>query len=221
MFDRANATIRKVNYKPPEQRKRGPLFICGKCNRALLYRKGGKTYYCRSARYESDSECRCIKGKTADIENTVLTSVLKMAELVAGSFKMKKSVMGNCSLLEKEMADIDKELMQMAAKKMALYDDYKNGKHTREEFVAKSEAMRERMELCGERQAEIKDQIEEINRLSDTNEEMKMLDEMLGMTSFELERIKQVVDKVIVHAPDELEIVYNANNFIREMVEVG
>ena len=53
------------------------------------------------------------------------------------------------------------------------------------------------------------------------NEEMKMLDEMLGMTSFELERIKQVVDKVIVHAPDELEIVYKANNFIREMVEVG
>ena len=167
------------------------------------------------------AEVPVMKGKTADIENTVLTSVLKMAELVAGSFKMKKSVMGNCSLLEKEMADIDKELMQMAAKKMALYDDYKNGKHTREEFVAKSEAMRERMELCGERQAEIKDQIEEINRLSDTNEEMKMLDEMLGMTSFELERIKQVVDKVIVHAPDELEIVYKANNFIREMVEVG
>lgn len=219
LFDRANATIRNVNYKPPEQRKRGPLFICGKCNRALLYRKGGKTYYCRSARYESDSGCRCIKGKTADIENTVLTSVLKTAELVAGSFKKKKSVTGNYSRLEKELADIDKELMQMAAKKMALYDDYKNGKHTREEFVAKSEAMRERMELCGERQAEIKDQIEEINRLSDTNEEMKMLDEMLGMTSFELERIKQVVDKVIVHASDELEIVYKANDFIREMVE--
>ncbi len=46
-----------------------------------------------------------------------------------------------------------------------------------------------------------------------------MLDEMLGMTSFELERIKQVVDKVIVHAPDELEIIYKANDFIREVIE--
>ena len=219
LFDRANATIRNVNYKPSEQRKREPLFICGKCNRALLYRKGGRTYYCRSARYESDSECCCIKGKTADIESTVLTSVLKMAEIVTGSFNKKKSVMGNCSILEQELADIDKELMQMAAKKMTLYDDYKSEKYTREEFLVKSEAMREKVELCNERQAEIKSQIEEINHLSDTNEEIKMLDEMLGMTTFELERIKQVVDKVIVHAPDELEIVYKANDFIREMVE--
>lgn len=219
LFDRANATIRNVNYKPSEQRKREPLFICGKCNRALLFRKGGRTYYCRSARYESDSECRCIKGKTADIESTVLTSVLKMAEIVTDSFKQKKSVMGNCSILEKELAGIDKELMQMAAKKMTLYDDYKSEKYTREEFLVKSEAMREKVELCNERQAEIKSQIEEINHLSDTNEEIKMLDEMLGMTTFELERIKQVVDKVIVHASDELEIVYKANDFIREMVE--
>lgn len=79
--------------------------------------------------------------------------------------------------------------------------------------------MRERATLCNERQAEIKNQIEEINHLSDTNEEIKMLDEMLGMTSFELERIKQVVDKVIVHAPDELEIIYKANDFIREVIE--
>ena len=216
LFDRANATVRTLKYEHPEQRKSAPLFICGKCNRALLYRKGGKTYYCRSAKYERDSDCQCIKGKTADIESTVLTSVLKMAELVAGSFKKKKSVVGNRSILEKELADIDKEIMQIAAKKMTLYDDYKSGKHTREEFVAKSEAMRERVELCSERQAEIKNQIEEINHLSDTNEEIKMLDEILGMTSFELERVKQVVDRVIVHAPDELEIVYKSNDFIRE-----
>ena len=117
------------------------------------------------------------------------------------------------SELDAVIADSTRELAQWKGTKMRLYEWYKAGEVSREEYMERIEKGRVRMEELERArrgaQAEL-DRMQEVSGPEEISDE-----ELSGLSEqevFDKDRLKVLIDKVVVYGEDTVEIVWKVRS---------
>ena len=137
-----------------------------------------------------------------------------------GTFrKLKKNCFkqsNKASELDALIADSTRELAQWKGTKMRLYEWYKAGEVSREDYMALIEEGRARVEelerIRREAQAEFERMQEVCGSEEIPDEELNGLSEL---EIFDKDRLKGLIEKVVVYGEDAVEIVWKVGNPFR------
>ena len=117
------------------------------------------------------------------------------------------------SELDAVIADSTRELAQWKGTKMRLYEWYKAGEVSREEYMERIEKGRVRME---ELERARRGAQAELDRMQEVSGPEEISDEELNGLSelevFDKDRLKVLIDKVVVYGEDTVEIVWKVKN---------
>ena len=99
---------------------------------------------------------------------------------------------------------------------MRLYEQYKTGTIAREDYVARIEKGKLRMEELEQIKSEA---LEELDSMQTVSEKEEIPDgelaELSVLESFDKDRLKVLIDKAIVYGEDDIEIVWKVGNPFR------
>lgn len=126
--------------------KREVMFVCGYCGRSMV--KKNHKYCCRYRTCGSDTECRRAVEDMEKLEESVMEYVRKTAEVLLGN-SGRKDVESEREALGEKLDSLRKEKERLSAEKMFLYDKYRSGGMTREQFKTRTGSMGVRGEEIG------------------------------------------------------------------------
>ena len=145
----------------------------------------------------------------------LLCQVRGMAVMLIEARNIRKKVRKNDrkTVLETTVADSTKEMARWKDTKVRLYEQYKAGTITREDYVARIEKGKVRMEELGQIKSEAQAELNSMQTVSKPEEIPDIeLAELSVLESFDKERLKALIDKVVVYGADAIEIVWKVGN---------
>lgn len=186
------------------------LFVCGHCGRKL--QKSGKietNLYCLKDRYTDDAECADLRMDKKDLENKVLKSIKALGEVLTnGTLLAKKKEQQESERLEKELATSEKRLKKLKNGKMDLYERYKDGELSREQFLElqnRNGAEIEKLEISIlARREQLKVQTK---KQSATGLIVKELRTAAFLTKYDPVAISRLIEKILVFKGGRIELV--------------
>ncbi|MCM1561816.1 MAG: recombinase family protein [Butyrivibrio sp.] len=216
LFDKANANIAGLSVNRRAAEKRNPFFICGYCGKTLKHRsRTNDKYYCRTGTQQLENDCQRINIRMKELEDAVLCQVRGMAAMLieAKNIRRKAQTNDRRTVLETTVADSAKEIARWKDTKVRLYEQYKAGTITREDYVARIEKGKARMEELEQIKSEAQAELDSKQTVSNTEEIPDgELAELSVLESFDKDRLKMLIDKVIVYGADAIEIVWKVGN---------
>lgn len=216
LFDRANANIAGRNVSGRAVGKKNLFFLCGYCGKTLKHRnRTNDKYYCRTGTQQSENDCQKVNIRMRELEDAVLCQVRGMAAMLIEAKNIRKNAQKNDrkTVLETAVADSTKEMARWKDTKIRLYEQYKAGTITREDYVARIEKGRIRMEELEQIRREAQAELDSMQTASKTEEIPDgELAELSVLESFDKDRLKALIDKVIVFGADAIEIVWKVGN---------
>ncbi len=191
------------------------LFRCAYCGRALRpYNKN--LLFCPSVSADSARKCDCMKLDKKKTEDCVLSVVQQMASV----FMEESKKNSNKKIVRKDgvsAEELEHQISSLSVKKISMYEAYRAGQYTREAFKKMNDEMAAQIEQLKEKYMELQTARIEDSKENENLEDWEMLAEL---SSFDVNAIKQVVKEVIVHAPDQLEIIWKSDDFVKSSNEI-
>lgn len=212
VFEAANEIAFTGRKKTSKTAKQCPLVYCAYCGRTLSAPKDGNhiKYRCMNG-YGTFAEHDCmnvrIKGK--DLEQAILTNVNAMAELYYEATKSSANKhKSETVMLTEQQEQLIGERDKMSSLKAQLYIEYRSG-GTKEEYLRKKKEVDDRCREIEENIADFDIRLEKARQ--DDIKSLKTseaMSEVKGISSFDKEILKKVIDRVNVHGPDKIEIIW-------------
>ena len=138
-----------------------------------------------------------------------------MADMLIEARNNRKKAPKNArkEVLETTAADSAKEIARWKDTKIRLYEQYKARTITREDYVSRIETGRIRREELEQIRSEAQAELDSMQTVS-VPEELpdKELAEISILESFDKDRLKMLIDKVVVYGENALEIVWKIEN---------
>ena len=212
LFDAAHANSKKCIRSKRGKRNYNPFYYCGVCGRALAPSKRvkGDILLCYSSRIEENSPCKNNRVEIAKVEDAIMKTVNMYAAAYLDEKGIKKAGKSKEVSPEEKVAALEKKVKSLSSKKMMLYSDYKDDKLTREEYVKRSKAMVEQIDELHQEIEQLKTEIPPEDNSSSKFE--TQLESIINMESFDREKIRKVIKKVIINGADNIEIVWNTDD---------
>lgn len=215
LFDAANAkafTHKKKNV--PAGRKAQPFLFCPYCGRRLTLTSWGNAYRCGQAAISGIAECRTIHVDKEGLENAVLSCVRTMAGIVADAAGKKKKELQTAGP-EKEIRMLESEKKRLAAGKLSIYEDYRSGRLTKEQYRSEYEAAGRRILEIEKRIPELRDKIlQDREQMLNINGQEAELESLAGLQTFDKDRLCTIIDSVQVYSEERIEIIWKMDNFL-------
>ena len=216
LFDRANANIVGLVANGNKAGKKNLFFICGCCGKGLQHRnrKNG-SYYCRGGTLQVENDCQKVNVKQSELENMVMCQVRGMADMLIEAKTIRKKARGNDrrAVLETTLADSAKEMALWKDTKLHLYERYKGGAITRESYVAQIENGKARMEELEQIRSEALAELDSMQIMTGTEEIADAeLAELSVVEAFNKDKLKALIDRVIVYDADTVEVIWKVDN---------
>ncbi len=210
LFNRANdaISIRKIGARKAP--KRNYIFVCGHCGRYL--QKNSKNYHCHTEGYENDSACKESRVGIQFLEQLVLEQVNLMAKAMVEKSGSKGSSEQDLIKLETDIASCKSEINRWKSKKMSLYEQYKEDRISRENYIARIEVGKQRLDELEKRIPELEEQIRQLLQAKNQNDSEQDLEELAIMTEFDGKKISTLIDKVRVYSADQIEIEWKVKD---------
>lgn len=216
LFQKANDNIVGRDMSGRATGKKTLFFICGYCGKGLILRnRKNDKYYCRSRTQQIENDCQKVNVVKEEIESAVLCQVKEMADMMIEARNIRKKAKKNDqkTVLETMIVDSSKEIVRWKDMKVRLYEQYKAGTITREDYVAQIEKGKARMEELEQIRNEAQTELDSMHTVSETEEiPDEELAELSILESFDKDRLKVLIDKVIVYGADAIEIVWKVGN---------
>ena len=140
-YELANSKIRK---KASSVRKHSGgkdwIYYCGHCGRRLRKTHGLDEYYsCATQLYRKDAVCASISWSRTDIEQVVLAAYKAQLQLMNEKYQKMSKEHPEDPLIEcrKRQAAISAKLAQFDSQNLQLYEQYREGKFGKEDFLQK------------------------------------------------------------------------------------
>lgn len=188
--------------------KREVLFVCGYCGRSMV--KKNHKYCCRYRTCGTDTECRRAAEDMEKLEGSVMEYVRKTAEVMLGN-SGRKDVGAERETLGKKLDALRKEKERLSAEKMFLYDKYRSGGMTREQFVARTGNMGVRVEEIGKEMGEVEDGIERLKGCG-SQEGESALDGIVALREFDKGVLRKGIERIRVFGEGQIEVVWKAGD---------
>lgn len=205
------------------------FIICGDCGRAMMKNTwkrtdGSRTYsfYCGTYKRQGKGYCT-----PHTLPFHVLESIVRedLRVIVRNVRDLQKLVESQCfdypkaeEIGEKELARVKGELERVQKLKKSVYEDYKEGLISKEEFLAYREDYVKKEELYA-KQAETLEEKKKENVTQDVFE-TPWLKRLLGLKDIEkLDReiIVEMIDRIIVYENRKIKICYNFGNEMEDL----
>lgn len=203
LFDRVYSKIEHKKFSRRSKNRRACIFRCGGCG-YVMQRSRSKEKRVVCCMRNSHISDECVDEWIAEAElNDVVTTVLKKQfEVMLDKAKLYKSLYSKEKIKSKK--DTENEIAVLKRKRFDLYEQFKNGKITRE--------------LLDSKRAEIVDKIETLERgmeevTTETSEQLNnSIDIILNYgepEDFNEDFIKYFIKDVVVFKKRKIEIVWN------------
>lgn len=216
LYDKANGNIAGLDMSGRKTGRRNLFFVCGYCGKGLQHRNRAKDkYYCSSRIQETENDCQRVMADRKEIEDAVLEQVGVMAGMLMEDRDIRREARKDdrASELEAVIADSTKELVQWKGTKMRLYERYKDGEVSREDYLTLIEKGRTRMEELEQARRGAQAELERMQEVSGPEEISD--EELTGLSELEVfdkDRLKALIEKVVVYGEDAIEIVWKVRN---------
>lgn len=216
VFEKANEGVRAVDKVRKEMKKRESIFFCGHCGKALQLRsRAAGRYFCGGRTQERENDCQKVTARRDELEGAVLCQVRKMADMLTSERDICRTARkgDRAVALEKAVAESVKEMAQWKRRKMRLYERYKSGEISREDYVERVETGKVWIEELERSRREAQAELECMREAAGSEE---VADEELAGLSvlevFDRERLKVLIEKVVVYEEDVMEIVWKVRS---------
>ena len=158
------------------------------------------------------------------VENCVLAAIRSMGQaMLDGARVCREERMEGIEKLKREKEGLEKQLLKHKAEKGGMYEQYKKGKMTKEEFLAMQKQHQEQAEVLEQKIQGKREKIEAKEKEQEARK--KVQDELRTaevLTEYDSKMIGQIVEKVIVHAGGDVELVMkNRDSYARVFGEIG
>lgn len=189
------------------------LFFCKECGRALLKNTNKHCYECRTASMQITNSCT-VQMDIDELENTVCEYVRQTASLFIGNKAVKKDNASEKEDLLRQIESARKRQKSLSSKKMEYYANYRDGSMSRDEFVKISERTKLEVEELESRIAQMNLDYEALCKTV-TKEAEENFSEIKLLQTFDKELLLRVVEKVVVHGPEEIEVIWKCDDIFK------
>ncbi len=216
VFKKANDNLVGLDVSGRKTGVRNLFFVCGYCGKGLQRRsRANSKYYCRSRTQELENECQKVNVDRKALEDAVLSQVRVMADILMEEREVRRKAGKNNrkETLEGIVSDSAKEAARWKATKMRLYEQYKAGDISREVYMERIENGRIRMEELERARGKAQTELERM-QVAVCSEKIpdKELAELSELETFDKDRLKALIEKVVVYGEDAMEIVWKVEN---------
>lgn len=195
----------------PAGRKPQPILICPYCGRRLTLTSWGNAYRCGQAAFSGIAECRTIHVDRERLENAVLSCTRTMAGMVAAEVSRKKKEWAETAAIEEETGKLEAEKKRLSSRKLRLYEDYRSGRITKEQYRKEYENTASRILEIEKRIPELKEEIMKVReQMLHMKEREAELEGLESLETFDKGRLVTVIDSVQVYSEERIEIVWMA-----------
>lgn len=209
LYKKANAMLKQTLFQTGEKKEKN-LYFCGYCGRKLQ-KNSKKKLICLQRYYRKECSCREVNMVKAEVEETILLAIKQQIKLLIEEETISQSTKNKMVSFtdQEEEETLRKTKEHMKKIWLPLYEQYKDGKLSREDFLAKKKSYEQEVEKLELRLEELKKKREASMAAS---EQLKKVEPsffryMDQMTLTE-EMKEQFIEKVIVYSKDRIEICW-------------
>ncbi len=215
LFDTANAKAFTHEKKiVPAGRKPQPILFCPHCGRRLTLTSWGNAYRCGEAATSGIAECRTVHVDREWLENAVLSCTRTMAGMVSAEVSRKKKEWEKTAAVEEEIRKLEAEGKRLSSRKLRLYEDYRSGKFSKEQYRREYESTASRILEIEKRIPELKDEvIQTREQMLHMKEREAELEGLASLETFDKGRLAAVIDRVLVYSEERIEIVWKMDDW--------
>ncbi len=204
----------------PKGRKPQPILICPYCGRRLTLTSWGNAYRCGEAATSGIAECKTIRVDKERLENAVLSCTRTMAGMVSEEVSRKKKEWLKTAGIEEEIGRMEAEKKRLSSRKLRLYEDYRSGRITKEQYRKEYENTASRILEIEERIPELRDEVMQIReQMLHMKEREAELECLAELETFDKGKLAAVIDRVLVYSEERIEIIWKMDDwFFKETV---
>lgn len=188
------------------------LFLCGCCGHALIKRHG--KYKCPANLNPADLNCSEVRMDAEIFENTVLTYVRITAESFLQDLEKKRVMQQRVQGNEPDVKVIRQKIKKLENRRFQAYDDYTREKLSREEMRNLRDKLQEEINVLNETLVAREQELSGLSLVPDVSEEE--LTVIAGLSEFNADAIRVLVKNVTLYEDRNIEIVWNADDFLKD-----
>ena len=212
-FEAAQAALRKVKPHIKKKAENFFPFYCAHCGRKLQRTFGTDVhFYCVTPYWDTNEElCKSVRWDRTDIEEVVLASLkAQIAVMTVESVGNTQDTISEGTLLRQRLKALTSELESGDTQKVQSYLDYREGRITKEDFIALRSEREKRMEelkvQIAEAEAAYEDFLEKENQ---TKQEQAIIERTSSMNDEALKELMyDAVERINVTDNQNIEIVW-------------
>ena len=224
LYDKANGNMATLAISRRPAERHPYFFICGYCGKTLKHRnRANDKYFCRSGTQQAGNDCQRVNVRKKELEDAVLAQARVMADMLLEERDSRRKAHkdGRGEELETVVSDAAKEMDRWKGTKVHLYEQYKAGKISREGYMERIGRGRARMEELEQSRHEAQMELDRMQELADPEEITDgELEGLSVLDTFDVDRLKTLIDKVVVYGEDAIEIVWKVRNPFESGVSV-
>lgn len=212
--------IKTVNQNTAGERADN-LFVCGYCGRKLQKSKGKVTHlFCLKAGVSSNADCTRLHEPIETLQSSVLEVVKMLAKTLAEkAVQVKANANREEPLLEKKATMLKRTLQRAQNSKLDLYEEYRNGRMTRDKFIA---AQEERQTAIDSMRDELAATEATITKLRAGKEKAAVLEaDAKGiqlLNEYRPKELRKLIEKVRVYENGRIEIDFRCHDDFTEKI---
>ena len=188
-------------------------FFCGYCGKSLQC--GGGSYSCRSCVQQKKNDCQNVRTSEENLHEAVTCQIISMASVLVDERTAikKQGKDSRKTVLESIVSNNMKAISQWKDTKVNLYEQYKDGKITKENYITEMEKGKAKLLELEQDKEEAQKELDAMIK-TEAAEEIQE-EELSGLSvleTFDKEKIQILVEKVFVYDSDAIEIVWKTSN---------
>lgn len=179
--------------------------LCEVCGHSLRYIKTSAPYYdCMT--WKQTGKCPCIQGhlKESDLVETVLSAIRLYVKVLLdkGVIQEQKNGEGRISDLRNRFARMQTVRKEFQERKALLYDQFADGKISREEFKRKQEIITQQQEELGRQCDTLQKELSHLESVAGVQKARGKGEDYLGVKELMRGMVEALIDCIYVH-PDK------------------
>ena len=199
LFDEANAKAFRGSAKVNVHEKRPGLLVCGSCGRRMTLNGSNKGYRCAQASCTGLEGCQCVKRNRYILEDEVVAIAKEKAAEELELLRKNKPKWQHATREWKGTEALQNKADRLAEKKIRLYDQYKEGKLTKAEYLEQVKTVTDKLTAVRGQLAEIHNKASEAEyNLAASVELEERLRKVKDLDEYDTRVLKLILDEVIV-----------------------
>ena len=189
------------------------VYFCAHCG-GKLEKANGTVFACPSHRYQAGSPCENVRWKKDALEEVVFAALQRQVEIArVEATAAKHTVKRRGDSLERQLALLKAQVDACGRESFTLYERYREGRLTPEEYLAGRDALAQKQAALNGRLASCEAQYEAIRRQDCAAEKQREAASRTSGLSDDTLRahLYDAVERILVYDAETIEIVWKFN----------